>query len=252
MPRVRLTAGSWLAAAAASAWPSGPRRRCALPAPARRRSAGRRARPAARRPSGRDRGAPAHEIDALQRQDAADALKRHFNIDVDWRTTPLDRLIDIRVRAAKAADLQQRLGCQRRLAALQLDRAGGAPPHAAELRAVPQLGAAPRRAPRRRGERAVPADARRCAGAPTFKDGRARSRAAAPGGRPIPTASSGRPSRAAPAAPTRARDPDGVIRPTFAVRPRWSSVAADPDGLIAPTFVPVRRLRADRADADDP
>ena len=50
------------------------------------------------------------EIDALQRQDAADALKRHHNIDVDWRQTSLDRLIDIRVRAAKAADLQRRLG----------------------------------------------------------------------------------------------------------------------------------------------
>ena len=47
---------------------------------------------------------------SLQRQDAAEALKKHFNIDVDWRTTPLDRLVDIRVRAAKAAELQQRLG----------------------------------------------------------------------------------------------------------------------------------------------
>jgi hypothetical protein len=28
---------------------------------------------------------------ALQRQDIAEALKRHHNIDVDWRTTPLDR-----------------------------------------------------------------------------------------------------------------------------------------------------------------
>ena len=46
----------------------------------------------------------------MQRQDVADALKKHFNIDVDWRTTPLDKLIDIRVRAAKAADLQARLG----------------------------------------------------------------------------------------------------------------------------------------------
>ena len=46
----------------------------------------------------------------LQRQDVAEALKKHFNIDVDWRTTPLDKLIDIRVRAAKAADLQARLG----------------------------------------------------------------------------------------------------------------------------------------------
>src|SRR5262252_4069396 len=50
------------------------------------------------------------EIEAAQRQDIAEALKQHFNIDVDWRTTPLDRLVDIRVRAAKAAELQQRRG----------------------------------------------------------------------------------------------------------------------------------------------
>src|SRR5262245_58829055 len=50
------------------------------------------------------------EADALQRQDIADALRRLYNSDVDWRTTPLDRLIDIRVRAARAADLQERLG----------------------------------------------------------------------------------------------------------------------------------------------
>jgi hypothetical protein len=46
------------------------------------------------------------------------------------------------------------------------------------------------------------------------------------------------------------RDPDGVIRPTFAVRPRWSSVSGDPDGLIAPTFAPTRRFAA-IGDADD-
>src|SRR5262245_18077996 len=107
MPRVRLTAGCWLLAAALSA-AIGASRTLAAPAGAKGgegapRTAGR-ARPVD--PEKRRR----EEIDALQRQDAAEALKRHFNIDVDWRTTPLDRLIDIRVRAAKAADLQARLG----------------------------------------------------------------------------------------------------------------------------------------------
>ena len=122
MPRVRVTARGWLAAALFGAGV------CALPALAApganignggnvgnvanvanvaRKMAGppaTGARPADTEARRRD------EIDALQRQDAADALKRHYNIDVDWRQTPLDRLIDIRVRAAKAADLQQRLG----------------------------------------------------------------------------------------------------------------------------------------------
>jgi len=49
------------------------------------------------------------ELDAVQRQDVADALRARFGITVDWKTTPLDRLLDIRLRAAKAADLQARL-----------------------------------------------------------------------------------------------------------------------------------------------
>src|SRR3954468_14799607 len=107
MPRVRLAAGRWLSLAVLSAGigvapvmasPPGAVARSAAPTRAR---SGRAAETDARR---RD------EIDSLQRQDAAEALKKHFNIDVDWRTTPLDRLVDIRVRAAKAAELQQRLG----------------------------------------------------------------------------------------------------------------------------------------------
>jgi len=101
MPRVRLTAGAWLVIAAA--W-AGVRAAPAVAAP----PAGV-ARPAASRPADTD-ARRREEIDALQRQDAAEALKKHFNIDVDWRTTPLDRLLDIRARAAKAAELQQRLG----------------------------------------------------------------------------------------------------------------------------------------------
>ena len=110
MPRVRLTARGWLAAALFGAGV------CALPAlAAPARAGGRVGRKVAAPPAAGARPADAEarrreEIDALQRQDAADALKRHYNIDVDWRQTSLDRLIDIRVRAAKAADLQQRLG----------------------------------------------------------------------------------------------------------------------------------------------
>src|SRR4029079_17245847 len=73
------------------------------------------ARPAARTTAADPRPAETdarrrEEIDALQRQDVAEALKKHFNIDVDWRKTPLDHLLEIRLRAAKAAELQQRLG----------------------------------------------------------------------------------------------------------------------------------------------
>jgi hypothetical protein len=179
-------------------------------------------------------------VDALQRQDAAEALKRHFNIDVDWRTTPLDRLIDMRVRAAKAAELQERLGVTvdwHLTAGFELERSGG--------RCSASSSTAARG--RRRGRRASPSGAaagrrRRRLVQPTFK------------GRPVP----GR---------WRSTDPDGIIRPTFSGRPEPSASArairtassgrplrpgragpsgsVDPDGLIAPTF---RRpaVRADR------
>src|SRR5262245_31115946 len=108
MPRVRLTARGWrlvaiftvgICAAPVLAAPPGKGR-----APVAPSSTG----PGARSPESDARRRD--EVDVLQRQDVADALKRHFNIDVDWRTTPLDRLIDMRVRAAKAAELQERLG----------------------------------------------------------------------------------------------------------------------------------------------
>src|SRR3954471_20486369 len=113
MPRARLTARGWLALAAVAVAVVGAgvcatAARAAPPGAARRRS-GPAATAAAARPGEND-GRRRDEIDALQRQDAAEALKKHFNIEVDWRTTPLDRLVDIRVRAAKAAELQQRLG----------------------------------------------------------------------------------------------------------------------------------------------
>src|SRR5215831_11202622 len=99
MPRVRLSARGCSAVAAAMV--AGFCAAAALAAPPPVPAGPRPAETEARR---RD------EVDAAQRQDVAEALKKHFNIDVDWRTTSLDRLVDIRVRAAKAAELQARLG----------------------------------------------------------------------------------------------------------------------------------------------
>ena len=85
---MRLTAGSWLLAAAI--WLAS--RSCGACRAAGRRSPGRSARAAAAGArAGETEARRREEIDALQRQDVADALKKHFNIDVDWRTTPLDR-----------------------------------------------------------------------------------------------------------------------------------------------------------------
>ena len=253
MPRVRVTAGRWLVLAIISggigvspvlvspvvAAPPGAVRRPAASAAAR---PGRPTETDARR---RD------EIDSLQRQDAAEALKKHFNIDVDWRATPLDRLVDIRVRAAKAAELQQRLGVsvdwqhyswielealRRTLISFEQYRdQQGRPVGAAPARMASQP--PPGQAPPWGSDGLVQ---------PTFKGGSPLrlTRSADPDGILRPTFS----GRAG--ASTVASDPDGVIRPTFSVRPRWSAFAADPDGLIAPTFVPYRRLSS-LGDADD-
>src|SRR5262245_45099003 len=49
------------------------------------------------------------EVDELQRQDVAAALGQ-MGIAVDWRTTSLEQLLDMRLRAAKAAELRARFG----------------------------------------------------------------------------------------------------------------------------------------------
>jgi len=246
MPRVRLTAGSWLLAAAMFAAVQAPRVQAAPP------DAGRRAGPGAATAGTRPVDTEARrreEIDALQRQDAADALKKHFNIDVDWRTTPLDKLIDIRVRAAKAADLQARLGVsvewqryswielealRRTLLSFEQYRNSETPATAAPVTAQPSE---PSPSPSSSANALV---------RPTFK-----VRAAGRAGRSTDPDAIIRPKfTGRTEAPTETRDPDGVIRPTFAVRPRLSSAGADPDGLITPTFVPIRRF-APIGDADD-
>jgi hypothetical protein len=243
MPRVRITARGRVTLTVLAA--AGALASAALAAPPG--AAGGRVAPppgtAGARP-GETEGRRRDEIEAAQRQDVAESLKKHFNIDIDWRTTPLDRLIDIRVRAAKAAELQQRLGVsvdwQRynwielealRRTLLSFEHYRGEHPDDAAPTAV----AAPA-PPTPPGDDGLVR--------PTFRDrpgvkGRARD----PDGVIRPTFS------ARPALPAVARDPDGVIRPTFAGRPRWSAGAADPDGLIMPTFAPFRR--AGRiADAD--
>jgi len=255
MPRVRLTARGWLALAGVVG--AGVCATAAVAAPPG--SAGRRSAPtvnaAAARPGESD-GRRRDEIDALQRQDAAEALKKHFNIDVDWRTTPLDRLVDIRVRAAKAAELQERLGVSvdwqqyswieleaLRRTLLSFERYRGDTPET--------TGAGP--AAVAAGQQTQPQRARRAEDglvAPTFK-----GRPAAPSGRPTDPDGVIRPTFAGrPAVSTVARDPDGVIRPTFAGHPRWSAAVVDPDGLITPTFTafePAARTAGAAADDDD-
>jgi hypothetical protein len=233
MPRVSLAAGAWLAVAAASAGLCLPPAQAAPPASARRAAPER----------GENDGHRRDEVDLLQRQDAAEALKKHFNIEVDWRVTPLERLIDIRARAAKAAELQLRLGVtvdwqryswielealRRTLISFERYRDQHATPGARSPAASRET---------------LPAPAEDALVSPTFKDQPAAraSQGSDPDGIIRPTFT-GRWT-----API-VGDPDGVIRPTFLVRPRWSSFVADPDGLIAPTFVPVRRLSLGGAD----
>jgi hypothetical protein len=245
MPRVRLTARGWrvfavfavgVCATPVLAAPPGKARATVAPSSG---AAG--SRPAESEARRRD------EVEALQRQDIAEALKRHHNINVDWRTTPLDRLIDIRVRAAKAAELQERLGVtvdwqlyswielealRRTLLSFERYRGDGAQATAAATPRPPEP---------------LPASGADGLVRPTFK-----GRPAAAGGRSKDPDGIIKPTFTSRAdAPTSAsRDPDGVIRPTFAARPRWSSAGVDADGLIAPTFAPFRRF-SPIGDADD-
>ena len=192
-------------------------------------------------------------MDALQRQDVADALQatlQHRRRLADDAARQADRHPGARGQGRRPAGAPGRL---RRLAALQLDRAGGAPPHAAELRAVPQRGAPTAAAAAAPGGAAADA-AHDALVQPTFK------------GRPVARRGAGR-----------STDPDAIIRPTFTrPRPRRRSRraiptassgrrsrsgragrpwTADPDGLITPTFAPGRRFapigdgRPDRSDA---
>jgi hypothetical protein len=180
------------------------------------------------------------ELDAVQRQDVAEALRLRFGITVDWRATPLDRLLDIRLRAAKAADLQTRLGVSvdwQRYSWVELEalrrtllsfedgaqRNQPLPPPSADALVRPKFKAAP--------DRPAPSTAR-----PADPDAIMRPTFAT---RPEPRRRSG--------------DPDAVLRPTFAARPAAAAPGPfDPDGLITPTFPPRRRyVPAAIRDPDD-
>jgi hypothetical protein len=248
MPRVRLTARGWSAVAVfgSAGLAAALCARAALAAPG---GADRRTSPAA--VAGAPRPAETEsrrrdEADAVQRQDAAEALKKHFNIDVDWRTTPLDRLIDIRVRAAKAAELQQRLGVsvdwqryswielealRRTLISFEHYRGDHPEPVPAPVAA----------SPRQPAPGGPDTDS---LVQPTFK--------LAPPAKGPPTKDPDgvlRPTFSGRTPVYGTRDPDGVLRPTFVGRPRWSTAEADPDGLISPTFAPYRR-HSPAGDAD--
>jgi hypothetical protein len=220
MPPVGISARAFVVAACLAGWPAAAH-----------------ARPAEGDVQRRD------ELDAVQRQDVADALRLRFGISVDWRTTPLDRLLDIRLRAGKAADLQARLGVsvdwQRyswvELEALRrtlLSFEGGSqrnqplPPPSVDALVQPKFKPMPVR-PEPRGASARPADPDAII-RPTFS------------------------MRPEPGRITSGGDPDAVIRPTFAARAPSVPGTIDPDGLITPTFAPRRRfMPAAIRDPDD-
>jgi hypothetical protein len=235
MPRVRLTAGGWLAAALFGAGLCAPPALAAPPAAGKPPAANKKATGSAGARPAETEARRREEIDALQRQDVADALKRQHNIDVDWHATSQDKLIDIRVRAAKAADLQQRLGVSvdwQRYSWIELEALRRTLLSFEQYRNAdgPAAASVPHAPPAQHADDTLVR--------PTFKQRPAlrSGRSTDPDGIIRPTFS-GRG-----AAPVEVRDPDGVMRPTFAIRPRWSSVSADPDGLIAPTFAPTRRF----------
>ena len=251
MPRVRFTAGgrltvAMLAAAVgattALAAPSGAGPR---PAPMSKSA------PAAAKPRpGEIEARRRDEIDALQRQDVADALKRRFNIDVDWRTTPLDRLVDIRVRAAKAAELQERLGVSvdwQRYSWIELEALRRTLLNFEQYRDEPRApqpsavagGRVPEPAPR-------PSSRTDDLISPTFK-----TQPVARGGQRADPDGVMRPTFAVrPAMPVVVRDPDGVMRPTFMVRPAMPVGVRDPDGVMRPTFMARPHLSTAAADPD--
>jgi hypothetical protein len=154
------------------------------------------------------------EQDALARQDAALALAR-LGVAVDWRTVPLDKLVDMRMRATKAAELRA-----------DFDVVVDWRQHSwSELETMREMLARFRRAQS--------------------------ANAAARGQQPAPAATSASASREddvmhptfawRPRPEHRNADPDGVITPTFSWRPVAHRGSSDPEDVITPTFAPFRR-----------
>jgi hypothetical protein len=166
------------------------------------------------------------EQDTLARQDAALALAR-LGVAVDWRTLPLEKLVDMRMRAAKAAELRtdfdvivdwrnhswSELEAMREMLARFQRSANAAAAHGRQ----PAPAAVPPASPEGGDD-----DVMR----PTFA------------WRPRPEHASA--------------DPDGVIAPTFSWRPVAHRGPADPEDVITPTFAPFRRrIRGVSSDPDD-
>jgi hypothetical protein len=166
------------------------------------------------------------EQDALARQDAALALAR-LGVAVDWRTFPLDKLVDMRMRATKAAELRA-----------DFDVVVDWRQHSwTELETMREMLA--------RFQRAQSTNA----------PGRGQLPASAPA---AASASEGRDDVMHPTFAWRPRpehqnaDPDGVITPTFSWRPVAHRGSADPEDVITPTFAPFRRhVRPISTDPDD-
>ena len=211
-PLVRLIvcAGGLLTGAVAVGAPSGAPAPITTPAPAVQ-------------PAGDTLARRRREVDELQRQDVAAALAQ-LGVAVDWRTTSLEQLLDMRLRAAKAAELRARYGITVDWRRYSWERLEGVRRTLAGMEAP----AAP--APRRAGGGD---DVMR----PTFAARPARrSTAGDPDAVLTPTFA------AHPAPPPVVwGDPDAVLSPTFASRLRWPTPGQDPDGLISPTFAAVRR-----------
>jgi hypothetical protein len=152
------------------------------------------------------------ELDELQRQDTAAALAQQ-GVAVDWRAYPLEALLDMRLRVAKAAALRAELGIVvdwRRYDWQQMDRvaralSGRPGPRVAEELITPTFAPIPLR-------RAAAGDLDAVL-APTFAGRRS--------------------------SPVAAGDPDAVLTPTFSARARRTRAGQGPDGLIVPTFAPV-------------
>jgi len=183
------------------------------------------------------------ELDELQRYDAA-VLLAQMGVRVDWRAYPLEALLDMRLRIAKAAALRAQFGVAldwRRFNWEQLDGmtralAGLETPRPAPeaLRPAPE---APRPRSEARAEELV---------TPTFTPlPTRRDDVGDPDAVLSPTFTARRPP------PAVAGDPDAVLTPTFAASTRWPRGEQGPDGLITPTFAPSRPAPASApADSD--
>jgi hypothetical protein len=197
------------------------------------------------------------ELDELQRYDAA-VLLAQMGVRVDWRAYPLEALLDMRLRIAKAAALRAQFGVAvdwRRYNWEQLDGvtralAGLEAPRPAPeaLRPAPEAPQPAAEAPRPVAETPRPRPEARVEElvTPTFVPLPARRDVAGdPDAVLSPTFTARRPP------PVTAGDPDAVLTPTFAASTRWPRGGQGPDGLITPTFAPTRQTPASApADSD--